>query len=54
VPQSLFGNNDDKELLPTRDRELNPLVSHPSESLYGLNYAVQAIKKTTPVNEPRE
>jgi len=36
------------------DRELIPLVNYPSESLYGLNYAVQAIKKTNPVNEARE
>jgi hypothetical protein len=31
-----------RNLLPPRDRELNPLVNHPSETLYGLNYAAQA------------
>jgi hypothetical protein len=45
VSQSLFGN-DDEELLPPRD--------HTSESLYGLNYAAQVIKKANPVNEPCE
>ena len=49
--RAFFGNNDDEELLPIRDGELNPLVSHPIESLYGLNYAVQVIKKTNPLNE---
>jgi hypothetical protein len=50
VSQSLFGN-DDEELLPPRDRELNPLDNHTSESLYGLYYAAQTIKKANPVNE---
>jgi hypothetical protein len=53
VSQSLFGN-DDEELLPPRDRELNPLDNHISESLYGLNYAAQVIKKANSVNEPCE
>jgi hypothetical protein len=34
-----FGNDGEELFYSIRDRELNPLVHQPSESLYGRNFA---------------